>query len=381
MPSINPSSSSGWGESILGVLIKMGKIGTVLTGLVAAVLYTKQDSLLYFPEIGVAPRRPASNPRGYRSPSENNIPFESHMIRCEDGVSIHAWLLLHPNSKANQFPTILFFHGNAGNIGLRLPNAQQMFSQLQANILMVEYRGYGDSDDVKPTEKGLKLDAEAALKFIQSHPEVDPERVFCFGRSLGGAVAFHLAEYAQQHKLPLAGLLVENTFLSISKMVDQLMPLIAPLKFLVLRIHWNSEVIAPVNKLPVLYLAGDRDELVPHSHMRELYDLSSKSSSYAKIHVIRRGTHNESWVKGGKLYFETMKTFISHVLLNGKKGEDTCDVDVDNWASAPDPPIEVTMGDDKPLDGHAIPIMPSNLIGIAKEASKTKISEADKKKL
>ena len=256
-----------------------------------------------------------------------------------------------------------------------------MFSQLQANILMVEYRGYGDSDDVKPTEKGLKLDAEAALKFIQSHPEVDPERVFCFGRSLGGAVAFHLAEYAQQHKLPLAGLLVENTFLSISKMVDQLMPLIDPLKFLILRIHWNSEVIAPVNKLHVLYLAGDRDKLETHSHMRELYDLSSKSSSYAKIHVIRRGTHNESWVKGGKLYFETMKTFISHVLLNGKKGEDTCDVDVDNWASAPDPPIEVTMGDDKPLDGHAIPIMPSNLIGIAKEASKTKISEADKKKL
>lgn len=377
MPSINPPSS--WGESLVAVLMKMVYFGTAMTGLVAALLYTKQDSLLYFPEVGGLPKRPASNPHGYRSPSEYNIPFETHMIRCDDGISIHAWLLLHKNSKANQIPTIIFFHGNAGNIGARLPNAQKMFSQLQANILMVEYRGYGDSDNVKPTEQGLKLDAEGALKFIQSHPEIDSDRIFVFGRSLGGAVAFHLAEYAEQNQRPLAGIMVENTFLSISKMVDQLMPYFAPFKFLVLRINWNSELIAPVVKAPVLYLAGDRDELVPHSHMKELYDLSLKSSSYAKIHIIRKGTHNDSWIKGGKLYFETMRTFISHVLLNGKRGEDTCDVDVDNWETNPDPPVEVTMGDDKNLEKNAIPIMPSNLIGIAKEASKSKTSEVDKK--
>ena len=62
-----------------------------------------------------------------------------------------------------------------------------------------------------------------------------------------------------------------------------------------------------------------------------------------------------------------------------KKGEETCDVDVDNWTSAPDTPIEVTIGDDKPLDSNAIPIMPSNLMSIARGASKTKIEKQIRK--
>ena len=77
--------------------------------------------------IGEVPRRPGQNPRRYRSPAEHQIPYETHMIRCADGITIHSWLLLHPHSREKKLPTILFFHGNAGNIGLRLPNAIQMF--------------------------------------------------------------------------------------------------------------------------------------------------------------------------------------------------------------------------------------------------------------
>ena len=98
---------------------------------------------------------------------------------------------------------------NCRNIGLRLPNAIQMFHYLNANVFLVEYRGYGDSDDATPSEMGLKLDSEAALRFISKHQSVDPDRVFVFGRSLGGAVAFHLAEYAARFDIPLAGVIVE----------------------------------------------------------------------------------------------------------------------------------------------------------------------------
>ena len=119
--------------------------------------HSQQDAMLYFPTIGGVPRHPAQNPRRYRSPSEHNIPFETHMIKCEDGVTIHSWLLYHPSSVNNKdIPTIIFFHGNAGNIGLRLPNAIHMYLNLQANIWLVEYRGYGDSDDAVVNEKGLK---------------------------------------------------------------------------------------------------------------------------------------------------------------------------------------------------------------------------------
>lgn len=115
------------------------------------ILNAQQESLLYFPSIGGVPRHPSENPRRYRSPSEHNIPFETHMVKCADGIAIHSWLLYHPdNAQKRRVPTIIWFHGNAGNIGLRLPQAMQMFHYLKANVWMIEYRGYGDSNDARP---------------------------------------------------------------------------------------------------------------------------------------------------------------------------------------------------------------------------------------
>lgn len=206
------------------------KGGAFFTGIVSValgMLYVKQDSLLYFPEIGGVPRRPQSNPRRYRNPSEYHMTYENHLIPTSDGATIHCWLLLQqshrhdPQSKIP--PTIIFFHGNAGNIGLRLPNAAQMYHKLQANVAMIEYRGFGDSSDHPPTESGLKLDSEAALHFIASYMNekynysTQQSHLFIFGRSLGGAVGFHLADYAERVGIPLPGLIVENTFISIGK--------------------------------------------------------------------------------------------------------------------------------------------------------------------
>ncbi len=260
---------------------------------------------------------------------------------------------------------------------------------------MVEYRGYGNSDSVKPTESGLKLDAEAALNFIASHPQIDPQRLFCFGRSLGGAVAFHLAKYSQVHRKPLAGIIVENTFLSISSMVDQLMPLVAPLKFLILRMDWGNEKLAPLVNIPVLYLAGDKDELVPHDHMLKLFKCSSKASDYAQIHIIRGGTHNDSWMVGGGEYFVKFKAFMSHVMLNENKENVSSVSSLDGKESlSMSDSVEVHMGQDGTvgigggieIEKNAIPVMPNNFVGIAKEAtimassSTSTVTKDDKKK-
>jgi len=423
----------------------------------------KQESLLYFPTIGGMGRHNASNPKGYRSPSDYNIPYETHMIQCQDGVTIHSWLLLYPgtttttarsarehggekNDTNEKIPTIIFFHGNAGNIGLRLPNANEMYHNLRCNIFMVEYRGYGDSDDVKPTEAGLKLDAEASLLFLLQHPKIDSDRIFVFGRSLGGAVAFHLAKFAQDRYLQqhqqqhpkqqiqylnpsqslLAGIIVENTFLSISKMVDSLMPLIAPLKPLVLRIGWNSDRIAHQIRAPILYLAGASDELVPHSHMKELYRLSNISSVHPRIHIVKYGTHNDTWLRGGRDYFMKTRQFLSHVLLRNTHTPimdvmtpppttSTTSSSIDNaprartrttsmettpttinrvrtftetsTGSIPSSSIEVNMGGTTSsdasydMDRNSIPIMPSNLVAMTKAATMSSVSKkSDKKK-
>lgn len=417
-PSIfNESNSkeyeSSWPSSMLTIFSRLLQISSGLIAIFIAVLYIKQESLLYFPSVGGIPRRPSQNPKGYRSPAEYNIPFESHSITTADGVKIHAWLLLHPDSLQNKIPTILFFHGNAGNIGLRLPNANQMYHHLKANIVLVEYRGYGDSDDAKITEKGLQLDAEAAWEFFRSHSQIDPSRIFVFGRSLGGAVAFHLVRYVERlvdHSTsssssssflhPLMGVMVENTFLSIGHMVNALMPFIAPLKFLILRMDWNNEKHAHEIVTPVLFLAGDRDELVPHHHMQRLHQLSLIKSRFAKMHIIRGGTHNDSWVKGGMDYFLQMRDFMSHIMRRQDGVSSYCGVTsstapdeaISIGLSAPTPNnsvrciddlddgvLDVALGED--VDAGAIPIMPKNLLSMAKEATGSVKAMASTKKV
>jgi pimeloyl-ACP methyl ester carboxylesterase len=373
---------SSEGNALLNSTIRtMFRMGTFSMGVVAIlgiVLYVKQESLLYFPEIGGIPRRPGDNPRGYRSPEERQIPFESLMIPCEDGVNIHSWLLLRTSDGRNvvpNTPTIVFFHGNAGNIGLRLPNAIQMLQTLNANIMLVEYRGYGNSDSVTPTEAGLRLDAEAALRFIAKHPLIDHTRIFLFGRSLGGAVAFHLAEYAQRQQIPLAGVMVENTFLSISHMVDHLMPYLSPIKAFVLKIGWNSAKIVPHLTTPILYLAGSADQLVPHPHMLQLCKLSLRSV-LVQLHVIENGTHNETWVQGGQAYWDKMRSFMVQAIEHASPASNPTNIRRDDAATdASERSATVGFGTDATTcatTAGAIPTMPSSFLNIAQEAVRGK---------
>lgn len=100
------------------ILTLLGDTTTVvITGIALALglLYVKQDSLLYIPEMDGLPRQNELNPPGYKSPAEYNIPFETHMIPTDEGKhAMHSWLLLHPRSKQDNLPTIMFLHGNAG---------------------------------------------------------------------------------------------------------------------------------------------------------------------------------------------------------------------------------------------------------------------------
>lgn len=347
MDNDSDGSSSALSAAVAYFLTRFAGVvgGILLIG--AGLLYAKQESLLYFPEIGGVPRRPADNPHRLRSPEEQRIlEYEDHYITCpKDGVTIHAWWCLK-GSKA-LLPTILFFHGNAGNIGLRLPNARQMMHNLEANILMVEYRGYGNSDSVAPTEAGLKLDAETALAFVRDQVG-DKVPVYVFGRSLGGAVAI---DVACRTSLRLDGVIVENTFTSISDMVDQLMPFLTPIKPFVLKIGWNSKKLltetepSRLQKLRFLFLAGAKDELVPHSQMLDLHRLVPNG----RLHIIDNGTHNESWMQGGPAYWDAFRSFVHPDASPLPPSID--------FPSSPDP------------EASSIPTMPNDFQGMVEEAA------------
>ena len=111
------------------------------------VLYNAQDMLLYYPE------QPSSSRLYVDSPSSFGLHYENVFVRSHDGTLLHAQFVRQPSHLVATVPTFVFFHGNAGNIGHRLPNVQLLYNCCNVNVLLVEYRGYGKSCG-QPSEQG-----------------------------------------------------------------------------------------------------------------------------------------------------------------------------------------------------------------------------------
>jgi fermentation-respiration switch protein FrsA (DUF1100 family) len=288
-----------WQKFLLGIVF--------LSLLLVFLLYKYQNNILYQPKIHPQYVAPASNPPGYRNPNEHGLPYANIFITTPDKIRLNAWFIRPTDlAERRQRPTIIWFHANAGNIGFRLDNIRKMYHDIGVNIFILSYRGYGASEG-SPSEEGLCVDAETAWNYILSRDDIDRSRVYLFGRSLGGAVALYLGS---KHSSAIAGTIIENSFYSIDKMVDQIFPALRPLKRLVLRIKWNSFERAPLITHPLLFITGKLDEVVPHQQMLDLFALAVNSKKKQLI-SIDEGMHNTTWEKGGEFYVETFKAFLS----------------------------------------------------------------------
>jgi len=154
-------------------------------------------------------------------PSEFGITdYEDLRIPTPDGESLAA-LFIRPSNKNVTKPklTVLMFHGNAGNIGHRISIAQVLEQTLNCNVLMLEYRGYGESTGT-PDEQGLKVDAQTGLDYVRKRAETCDNKIVIYGQSLGGAVAINLVA-KNEKRGDIAGLVLENTFLSIRRLIPR----------------------------------------------------------------------------------------------------------------------------------------------------------------
>jgi fermentation-respiration switch protein FrsA (DUF1100 family) len=195
-------------------------------------------------------------------PSEFNITdYEELLIPTRDGEKLSAFYIRAPKGSRNADVTVLMFHGNAGNIGHRVPIARMILSSAGCNVFMLEYRGYGLSTG-EPDEAGLTIDAQTALDYLRQRAETRDHRIVVFGQSLGGAVAVKLVA-KNQDVGNIDGLILENTFLSMRKLIPSVIP---PAKYLTLLCHqvWASDASIPnITKIPILFLSGLQDEIIP----------------------------------------------------------------------------------------------------------------------
>ncbi|KAK4877423.1 hypothetical protein RN001_009929 [Aquatica leii] len=269
------------------------------------ILYHAEDNFLFYPEL------PSHSRVFVPIPSMYGLPYENVQVHASDGTMLHMFFIYQPKERKHQSPTIVFLHGNAGNMGHRLQNTAGLYHNLHCNILLVEYRGYGLSEGA-PSEEGLYADARASIDYLYTRNDINLSEIIVFGRSLGGAVAIDLAsraEYADK----IWCLVVENTFTSIPDMAKVLLGW-KMLQYLPLACYKNKFLsLFKVMQLrvPTLFISGLSDTLVPP---RMMVDLHSRCGSARKqLLQLQTGTHNETWTVKG--YYHALAVFLQNCRL------------------------------------------------------------------
>lgn len=291
---------------------------------ITGILYQVQDHFLYSPEL-------PSHSRVYIPiPSMFGLPFESVNHKCPDGTTIHMYFIHQPKERQRLAPTIVFFHGNAGNMGHRLQNCAGLYHNLHCNILLIEYRGYGLSEG-NPSEEGLYMDAKASLDYLFTRNDINHSEIVVFGRSLGGAVAIDLA-IRENYTNKIWCLVVENTFTSIPDMARVILGW-SILKYFPIFFYKNKFLsYHKVKQLrtPALFISGLSDTLVPPKMMQTLYERCN--SIRKQLFQLPAGTHNETWQLPG--YYHAIALFLQNCRISALMRQASIDIDAKSDSSS-----------------------------------------------
>jgi fermentation-respiration switch protein FrsA (DUF1100 family) len=230
------------------------------------------------------------------TPAVLGLPFEDVEVTTADGVEIHGWLVPGPRPA-----TLLYCHGNAGNISHRLPKLEAFHNRLGLSILIFDYRGYGRSTGV-PSEAGTYADARAVREWLR---EREPGPVVYLGASLGAAVATMLAA-----EDPPAALVLEAPFASVQAMASATVPGAGWL----FRTRYDTLGTVGGVDAPLLVFHGDADEVVPYRQGRAVFEAASEPKTFVSLPGAR---HNDAHQAGGETYWRAWTRFLAAHLPGG----------------------------------------------------------------
>ena len=261
---------------------------TRLVGLLVvinAVFYLQQPTMTFYPFSEVV-----------ETPKNWGLSYQDIELITQDNVRLHAWFIPHPEATH----TLLFLHGNAGNISHR-GESVEIFHRLGLNVLIFDYRGYGNSEGT-PDEPGLYRDAEAAWAYLTQQRKIKPEEIIIFGRSLGGAVAVKLAS----QNTP-AALILESTFSSARDMAREIFPILSRVVWMRYRFDSVSSVMQV--KSPILFLHSPHDEIIPYRLGKKLFDAAPQPKQFVNL----RGGHNGGFMMSMPEYERELRKFVKGI--------------------------------------------------------------------
>src|SRR5216110_921838 len=271
-------------------------LGLALAYVVLVILAWRFQERLAFP----APRAPLPDPQ--RVGVANGETIE---LTTEDGTRLVGWYLastiLHqPPQPSQPAAGLLWFYGNGETIAAIWPIVRE-FQPPGTAVLVVDYPGYGGSGG-RATEGALYAAADAAYAALTARPDVDPRRIYVYGRSLGSAVATYTAAHH-----PVAGLIVESPFTNAAAMAKYHYGLLP--RFL-LRLSLDN--VANVRRVscPILLFHGAADRLVPTAMGMAV---AAAAVGPVEVALIHGAGHNDTYDIGGRSYRDKMWRFIGRM--------------------------------------------------------------------
>jgi fermentation-respiration switch protein FrsA (DUF1100 family) len=257
----------------------------------AALIYFRQSSLVFLPEMD----------RGFRAnPADIGLPFTALKLATGDGETLDGWFV-PAGTRTGELGLVIFFHGNAGNIGHRL-DYLRMFHALGLATLILDYRGYGLSSG-SPSEAGTYLDAAAAWRHARQNLGFPAHRIVLFGESLGGGVAAQLAAANRPAALVLA-----STFTSVPDLGADLYPLL-PIRLLA-RIRYDTLARLPEIGCPVMVIHSRNDDIIPFAHGQRLFAAARPPKELLEI----QGAHNDGFVFARDDWVRELDAFLQQAL-------------------------------------------------------------------
>ena len=251
-----------------------------LAAVTAGCRESMERSFIYYPSRAVM-----------ADPSSVGLAFRDVHFTSGDGLKLHGWLI--PGRTPT---TLLYSHGNAGNVGDRVAIARLLASQLGVGLFVYDYRGFGRSEGT-PSEAGLVQDAIGARTALLREG-VAAQHLVYYGRSLGAAVTVDLA---LAHPPP--GVVLESPFASVRAMANAVLP---GAGFL-LRTRWDSLSKVPRLRAPLLVLHGDADEVVPYAQGRALFDAAPGPKTFFTIRAGRHYDMASEWTD----YWAAWRSFLA----------------------------------------------------------------------
>ena len=268
---------------------KLVIVGVGIYAALSLYVYLMQSRMIFYPDI---------SGRDLISTPENiGLTYQDVEFVSEDNIKLHGWFIPNENAKA----TVLFFHGNAGNISHRLDSIA-IFHRLELNVFIIDYRGYGQSEG-KITEKGTYRDAEAAWNHLNQTQGISAKQIIIFGRSLGASIASKLA-----NKHTPAALIIESGFTSVPSMGQRFYPFL-PVRWLTYFKYDTKEYVKNIS-CPVMVAHSKNDEIIPYDEGREIFEAAPEPKQFLEM----QGGHNDGFIVSGTSYVEGLRSFINNNL-------------------------------------------------------------------